>query len=199
NVKDLIALGFADYFGMVHIMEQSLEYLLSHRLPEKLIKDALVLADRIPNNARMLRWVLNHILEEKQFFQLLHTCLPSISVETAQVCLKDLQIVVQEERGVHERRNYAILQSSLTQDSVGLQVQCKDYRDRNSVKTEIHFVINTKQNLLDINEVWKRIPVGYNLIHIKGMMYARSTLNTLPIPVTSEELIHVEAHIARIV
>lgn len=50
----IVALGFGDYYGMNRVIEKSLPYLLSKNLPEDLLVQGLVLADRIPNNAQIL-------------------------------------------------------------------------------------------------------------------------------------------------
>lgn len=50
----IISLGFADYFGMIGVIEKTVPFIVNNDLPEDLLIQGLVLADRIPNNAELL-------------------------------------------------------------------------------------------------------------------------------------------------
>ncbi|GMT34260.1 hypothetical protein PFISCL1PPCAC_25557, partial [Pristionchus fissidentatus] len=102
----LYTLWFADRFLMPKLSARVLPYLKGRPLPEELLGDTLIVADRLPNNQEIMVWILSQFSSKSKLLEVLQTLLPSISSATAQMCLgAGLQRISELENELELERN----------------------------------------------------------------------------------------------
>ncbi|GMT34280.1 hypothetical protein PFISCL1PPCAC_25577, partial [Pristionchus fissidentatus] len=181
------SLWFADRFLMSRISARVLPYLKERPLPEELLGDTLIVADRVPNNQEIMAWILSQFPSKTKLLEVLHNILPSISSATAQMCLglglqhvtaveSELESERRERKRLSERMNSLVGAGDSPDSFAYFRLLCYDQAGTAVEKEDRVFCLFTAiapgEGIANAM-LWSLIPVEYVKIYLQGRSYMR--------------------------
>ncbi|GMT34285.1 hypothetical protein PFISCL1PPCAC_25582, partial [Pristionchus fissidentatus] len=165
SVKNALeSLVFADQFLMPYISRGVLPYLKKNSLPEDLMEQALIVADRVPNNEDILFWILHQFPSKSKLLEVSRDLLPTISMNTSQICMTfSLKRVREMEKYVKAGRGYAKIRKLMDEDETRYGFHLVGYDSkRERVEKESYFCLPWGR------PIWPNVPSEYSRVIFNG-------------------------------
>ncbi|GMR50107.1 hypothetical protein PMAYCL1PPCAC_20302, partial [Pristionchus mayeri] len=165
----IIALTYADRFGLMDIHQEAFAFLKTQTLPKELLKDVFIICSRFNDNEDIIKFLLGQYESENELLNLISDCVPLVSSNATQSALMVLQSVFREQKikiasldNKNKQNMEGWVNDANAAKRVLIHLQCCD--DKGDLEMESWFTIpfgNYSGNIDWSPDLWLNIPPAF--------------------------------------